>query len=162
MRDPAQETSEGISVILPSASMRVKKLNRIIRDTFLGAPYPVTVHLSQTFPDAGNLVYTGTMKMDLLKNRSVVIHDGNLLAYHECIARGIPQIIIEDGSWKRSWIAACCVRNCSGFSVEEDELNVASLYEAYRRLISDDYYQRRADHLKKETARLSRLGDLLK
>lgn len=162
MRDTTEDTANGISIILPSASMRTSKLNRIIRDTFLGAPYTVTVHLSQKYPESGNLAYTGTLKMELLKDRKVIIHDGNLLAYHECIARGIPQIVIHDGSWKRSWIAACCVRNCSGLSIDEEELSVASLYEAYRRLVSDDYYQRRADWLKKETASLSRLSDLLK
>ena len=161
LHDTVEADQNGIAVLLPSSAIGAGKLHRLIQDTFYGAPYPVFAHLSQDYPSAGNVDYSPTMKMNTLKERNIVIHDGNRMIYYECLTRGIPQIVISDGSWCRGWIASCALRNCAGLQIEESELSVASLYETYRRLLSDDYYSRRAEYIKKETASLDRFSSIL-
>ena len=161
LHDTMETDQNGIAVLLPSSDLSAGKLHRLIQEAFYGAPYPVFAHLSQDYPSAGNVDYSPTMKMNAIKEKNIVIHDGNRMVYYECLARGIPQIVISDGSWCRGWIASCALRSCAGLQIEEDELSVASLYETYRRLVSDDYYSRRAEYLKKETAALDRFSSIL-
>jgi UDP:flavonoid glycosyltransferase YjiC (YdhE family) len=86
-----------------------------------------------------------------------VIHDGNEYLYNQCLMRGIPQIIVTDGTWRTSWDAQAAGRVGFGISLNLDLLSMATLYESYRRLLSDDWFRLRAEAMKEE---YRKLGDL--
>ncbi len=161
LHDTGSEEENGVGIILTGCTTRPGKLSRIIRDTFLGAPYKVYVTLAKDSPSEGNIEQSPVLKTGSIKDRSVIIHDGNRYVWYECLCRGIPQIIINDSSWVRNWLASGVTRNGTGLQINEKELSVASLYETYRRLVSDDYYRIRCGYLKKETEQLPRFTSII-
>ena len=149
-----------VSIFLGDVKERSSKIKTIIEETFLGAPYRVEAYYEGCKVGHNqNIHYLDCFKEENLKGCSVVIHDGNEFIYNRSTILEKPQIIVSDGSYLRSWVASSASRNGFAISVNEKELGVQSIYEAYRRILVDDYY---FDNAHEFSNQFKQLGDLTK
>lgn len=160
---PMHHTASGkVVIMLEHLDLRPGTLNKILKEAFLGAPYEVDIWYSGcSFETVGNLHYLSGLRLSLLNEAEVAVHDGNSLLFNTCMTLGIPQLIIHDTGWQKSWNAASAVKNGIGLAINQDDLDMAVLYESYRRLICDPYYKKRAALIAEETAKLGGLKELL-
>ena len=108
---------------------------------FLGAPYPVYAWYKGCKPlKEKNIQFMASMKLDYLPGAAAVIHDGNDYIFHQALAMGIPQMIVSGGGYLRSYNAQTAKRQNFGVVLQEENLSMSSLYETYRKLVSDDVY----------------------
>ena len=162
---PYPETAaptDKVVILLHESSYKPKQLRRMITEAFLGAPYPVEAW----YPDCltakeKNLHFLPAMNYQTVKDASVCIHDGSDALFNACLSAGVPQLIINNGSWQKNWNAYAAERLGTGLALAEDNLAMESLYENYRRLVADDYYRRQARFLADQTAALGSLEDIM-
>lgn len=137
------------------------KLKRLIIETFLNAPYKVEAYIPDIDEDVSkNIHFLEEPKLDSLSSNNVVIHDGEFYLYHACITLGIPQIIINTGTPEAVYESSVTRRYGFGTTINEYELSVASIYEAYRRVSSNDGYKKRAELARNEANKFHPLDDL--
>lgn len=149
-----------VSIYLGDVTKRSSQLKAMLEETFLGAPYPVDIYIKGSMiTQQQNIRYLALFNEENLLGSSVVIHDGNEFIYNRATVLAKPQIIVSDGSYLRSWIASAGNRNGFAISINEKELSVQSIYEAYRRILADDYY---FDHALEFSQAFKELGDLTK
>ncbi len=150
--------SRRVCVYAGDLDISPRRLLRICREAFQGASYPVDLFLPQARPEKrGNITVANTWYAGALKNCGICIYDGNDLLYQKCLSLGIPQLIINDTSWNKSWNAASIVRNGIGVSLNLWDLDMISLYENYQTIRSDDAYQ---DHAEQAAAVIAGMGGL--
>lgn len=156
---PAERsTLRHLSIFLGSCAIAPSKLQQMVRDAWSGAPYEVYAWIDGCSSSTEeNLHFSCQPKLQTLDSPDAVIHDGNEYLYNQCLMRGIPQIIVTDGTWRTSWDAQAAGRVGFGISLNLDLLSMATLYESYRRLLSDDWFRLRAEAMKEE---YRKLGDL--
>ena len=70
-------------------------------------------------------------------------------------------IIVDDGSCLRHWVASGASRNGFAITIPEKELSVQTLYEAYRRILDDSYFQERTQEFSNQFKQLPTLNRLL-
>lgn len=152
-----------VCIYLHDTNKNTSSLKKMIEDAFLGAPYYVYVSLpnisSQT---VHNIHYLKYPKASLINGASACIHDGNDYFYNQAAANGVPQLILCDHSYMRSYNGMAAARYHFGSYIYEEDLTMASLYEAYRALLSDDDYYESAQSVKNELKELGSLEELLK
>lgn len=138
---PRTGRTNRVCIFLPETGFSGRHLKKIINDAFLGAPYAVNVWFPscKAFYDR-NVHYLSQPKEELIPGSSALIHDGNPYLYSIAFAAGVPQMIISSHGYPRNYHAMALQRNRAGVFLYEEELNMRSLYETYRRLLSDDSY----------------------
>lgn len=133
--------SDRLLVCLDDVKLNKTTLYRAIHDAFLGAPYPVYAWYKGCKPlKEKNIQFMASMKLDYLPGAAAVIHDGNDYIFHQALAMGIPQMIVSGGGYLRSYNAQTAKRQNFGVVLQEENLSMSSLYETYRKLVSDDVY----------------------
>ena len=160
---PILKPSDGrLSIVLNDTSLSSRKRRKVITDAFLGAPYDVYVFSRGLRPGRnGNLHFLQASRFLQVSESRVCIHDGSDAITAHCIALGIPQIIIHDDSWQRSWNAAALKRSKAGLTVPEAEFSMSSVYETYRMLVSDDRFEENAERLRDEAVERGDLANIL-
>lgn len=148
-------TRIGIPGILPAETARTNRLliclndvkltgrtlYRAVSDAFLGAPYAVCAwYRGCRAGKEKNIQFMSAPRLEMMPGSIAVIHDGNDYIFHEALAMGIPQMIISGHEYLRSYNAQTAVRQNFGVVLNEENLSMSSLYETYRRLMSDDRY----------------------
>ena len=128
--------------------MNQKTAGKLIEDCFLGAPYPVFAWYGSATPSVREqLKITVIPRGEMIAGSSVCIHDGSEAVFTRCLYLGVPQIIISDGSSERSRTAAALLRCGTGITLNESTLDMAELYETYRKLLNDPDWQKKADRI---------------
>ena len=147
-----------LSIVFGEPSLSTQKTRKIICAAFQGAPYEVHAYMRNTpMERRDNIRFQNRFLLSALNGSSVCIHDGNETIMLYCLALGIPQVIVHDGSYQRSWNAACGRRAGIGRSLAEENFSMERLYETYRAVLACDDYEIRSRALRDETMRL---GDL--
>ena len=133
---------------------------RLLYEAFKGAPYTVYAgfHNAHLLTE-DNMHYIDLSRKDMVRDAMAVIHDGNEYLFHECIARGIPQLIIASHEYPRLFFAQAVRRNGIGDFIFEEELDVSALYEGFRK-ITDDTVRQRCLSLQKEAEQLPDLHSI--
>lgn len=147
-----------VCVFLPDIHKTTLFMNKLMKDTFLGAPYDVYVwypgckaHKTQ------NIHYLAHARDDMIDGSICVIHDGNDYYMNQCMARAIPQVIIASREYARIYNALAIKRTNIGRSIYEDKLAVSNLYENFRKVLTDDSYYEANQEMKKK---IYQYGDL--
>ncbi|MBQ9154924.1 MAG: hypothetical protein IJ130_14070 [Solobacterium sp.] len=133
--------------IFPGA-LPAKTASALIDDCFLGAPYDVFGWYSDAQPSArDHLRISSVPRTEMLAGASVCIHDGCDALFSRCIYLGIPQIIISDGSWERARNASSLIHCGCGLVLNEETVTMADVYEAFRKVVTNDAYRKKAEHI---------------
>ena len=129
-----------------------KSLEKIISSAYLGAPYQVyACYPGCTSKQDGNIRYLSRIDTELMKDAVAFIHDGNDFLYNQAVTAGLPQIMISNHEYVRIYDALSLERNHAGIFLDEADLSMASLYETYRELITDDQFYEQAQLLRQKT-----------
>ena len=153
-----QTRTNRVCIFLDAVNERPKTLQKIVESAFLGAPYYVYVCIPGiASKQDNNLHYINTPNPDLINGASALIHDGNDFYFNQALLLGIPQLIIADHSYQRNFNALAAARGRFGNYIFEEDLDMASLYEGYRALMSDDSYY---EHAQEMRTKARQLGDL--
>lgn len=154
------EKAEGVYIYFSQLGMKTNVIRKMILDTFEGAPYQVYARADGIESEKhGNIHFLSAMREDLLARTAVCIHDGNDYICQVCACAAVPQLIISDHSYGRTANALAARRYGFGLLADEDDLSVASLYENYRRLISDSRIQEGAEAIRDEIISLGDFED---
>ena len=139
------------------SELKMKQI-RILKHEFLDTPYSVYFSHPGCNPHTEkNIKWIRYPKPGLLAGCTCIVHDGNDYLFNQAMTLGIPQLIITDHGYLRSYLASAAKRNHFGTFVYEEELNADSIHDAFRNLIDDDTYYHEARFIKKQ---ISKLGDL--
>ena len=140
--------------------MSSHKLQKMIKDAFVGAKEMVNAYVKgQTTKSEANVSFLEKPKEISSTNAAVCIHDGNAYIFNQCLTLGIPQLIVASHGYLRNPEGLVTQRNRFGLCLYEDELTMASLYEVYRRILSDSAYKQHALEIQASTLQY---GDLTK
>ncbi len=151
-------TAPSVSLFFTNIDVSSKKLSKLVKDAFMYAPFAVNVYIPNIkVEQVENINFMARCELGTLARTDVVIHDGNAYLYHACIALGVPQVIINNGEPEAVYECAVTKRCGFGTTIHQYELNVASLYEAYRRVIAGIGYKERAELAKINANKLSSL-----
>lgn len=149
-----------VSIYLGDVNWKPTKMKALIEDTFLGAPYPIEAYFNgSVLGKAQNINFYPSFDEERLIGSRVVIHDGNEYIFNRSVLLNKPQVIVDDGSCLRHWVASGANRNGLCVVIPEKELSVQTLYEAYRRVLDDSYYQ---EHTQEFSSQFKKLGELTK
>ena len=130
-----------LSIAFTETGISARRMRQIISEAFLGAPYDVYIYDSSQHPGKnGNLHFQNLQRTITINGSRLCIHDGSDALTQYCNALGIPQIILYDDSYQRSWNAVCLERSGVGIAVHESELSMERMYEAYRQILADSRY----------------------
>ena len=160
---PQRPSNTGDPVIsLSGTDKSASFLNTLVKETFSGAPYPVYAWFEGSKNETvRSLHILAKPALNRLNTASVLVHDGNSAMYHTAIACGIPQIIITDHVYSRIWDAQTIQRCGCGLYIFEEELSVSKLYEAFRRILSDDSFETNCRRIRQESLRYGDLNTIL-
>ena len=151
-----------VPVLLTDTNINPVKLKKILEDAYLGGPYILQTCLMQKhFDKEKNINFSKSPHPELISGAVAAIHDGNAYYANMCLTLGVPQLIITDHSYRRLQIAQAVQREKCGLYITEEELTMSSLYETWRRLVTDDDYYYGAKRLQKETKNLRDISDLI-
>ena len=153
-----KKLSNRVCVYLSHVKMKPRNIRKLLIEAFQGAPYVVSAWYKGSHTEkVGNVHFTNYPDSELLCGSMACIHDGDPYIYHECMAIGLPQLMIYDKDWNRMSIAQA-IRRCGfGIAMPEEDFNIRLLYEQYRNLvIDDDYY----DNTQKIKDQILSEGDL--
>lgn len=157
-----QEFSNHIYVSLKQCSLSSRKIKKILQEAYCGAPYTVYAHYSNAKSSVyENIQFLQTEKLQYLNGSEICIHDGDEYIFNQCLALAIPQLIIFDQNYLRSWNATASNRQGFGISLNASMFTMENLYETHRRILSDDYYKQRALQFQKELQNLGNIAKLL-
>lgn len=138
-------------------------LRKMIDSAFLGAPYYVYVSIPGiTAHKDNNLHYQRYPDVSLINGASAVIHDGNDFYFNQALVYGVPQMVIADHSYERNFNALATTRYKFGRYIFEEDLSMATLYEGYRTLMSDDMYYENTQIMRAKIEQLEDISELLK
>ena len=144
-----------ITIALHHLNDSAGSIYRLLNEAFKGAPYQVYAgfHNAHILTE-DNMHYIELSRKDMLDDAMAVIHDGSEYYYHECTARAIPQLIIASHEYPRLFFAQAARRSGIGDYIFEEDLDVSTLYEAFRKMIGDDTCLERCLAVQKESERL--------
>ncbi len=152
------EPEDRICVYLGETSLSSGKLKKIMNETFANMREEVRIcYPGSKLSSEGRIRYLADTREDLLSGCTAVIHEGNAWMMNACIARGIPQIIIADHSYLRSWHGQMIERAQIGIRIQENELSSDLLTKALQQLQSTASYRENSMRLMNEA---QALGDL--
>jgi hypothetical protein len=155
---PAQDTI----VFMPGEISRSDHyLKKLILSAFQGSSAKVIVTDWKEDDIYDNIRFRKGFRPSDLDHASVLIHDGSSYMVSLAIAHNIPQIIISDHTCFRSFNAVSLQRTKAGIFLYEEDLTMASLYEAYRTILSDDAYRTGTEALRKESERRGSIKELV-
>lgn len=155
---PSIQHTADVCICMEKPVRSLEKCKSMIRQAWLGAPYHVQAWIRGVEPkEMENITFHGTMKPALASSSAICIHDGNSYLFNQCMVNAVPQIIINDGSYDTAFIAAAISRTNAGTVIPAADLSMETLYESYRRIMSDDHYQLCASALAQECAELGGL-----
>ena len=138
-----------LSIVISESGISSRKNRQILESAFLGAPYEIYIHARRMKQGRqGNLHFLQPSRHTSVNGSRVCIHDGSDAITQYCYACGVPQVIVHDNSWQRSWNAAGLRRTGAGLSLEESQLSMERLYETYRMVAADDSFAENAQRLK--------------
>ena len=147
-----REQTSRLSIVFSEASLNTRRTKKIICEAFQRAPYEVQAFLPVTpMEKRDNIRFQNRFLLSCLNGSRACIHDGNEAVMLYCISLGIPQLIVHDSSYQRSWNAACIRRAGIGLSLSEAEFSMERLYETYRALCVADLLETRTLALREET-----------
>ena len=158
IRPVIMPSEKRITVYFDDTSIRAGKLRRLLitafhdRECEVRAGYP-GCYIENT----GCLKFLPYFREDLLSGSELVIHDGSSWLMDACIARGIPQIIIHDHSYIRSWNGQNLERTGLGIRIPEKELTAERLSKCTAKILNDPSYAEKAAEVMQEAYAL---GDL--
>lgn len=155
-----KENPQGVYIHFQDIDLSQRKLQKIVREAFLGSKENIIAHIKGTHSSKEeNITFSSSPKEVAIENVKVCIHDGNAYLFNQCLALGIPQLIIANHGYLRNHEGLISQRNRFGLCLYEDEFDMASLYEVYRRLCADSVYKRNAMIMQANTLQY---GDLTK
>lgn len=158
---PERQSKRHLAIYMSRCSISPAKIQQMITEGWKGAPYHVSAWVEGVKSSTeANVSFTARPRLSALDHPDAVIHDGNEYIYNQCLMRGIPQIVITDGTWRRSWDANAAARIGFGISLNENIVSMASLYESYRRLMSDDWFRMHAESMQEQCRELDCLASL--
>lgn len=138
----AHTEKKQVCIFLGSSGKWPKEL---IEESFLGAPYDVFAWYTDAQASArGHLKIMSTPRTELIAGSEACIHDGTDVVFSKCLYLGIPQILIDNGSWNRHRNASALIRLGSGIVLNEETVTMAKLYESYRKIVTEPAYKKRA------------------
>lgn len=151
-----------VCVFLTETKKPAFLLKKIIKDAFLGAPYAINAWYPNAKPETeGNIRIHSYIKPESIPGCIAVIHDGNPYIANRCMALGIPQLVIASHTYLRNDIALASERNKFGTFLYEDSLAMSSLYETYRKMLTDDAYYDGCQKMKREILEYGDLSEIL-
>lgn len=157
-----RQVKRHITICLSRSRIAPQKLKRMVSDAWRGAPYEVYAYIRGVGTSAeGNLHFHAAPKMQVIEGSEACIHDGCEYVFNQCLCLGIPQMLITDGTYRSSWNANAAVRLGIGVTLNAELVTMASLYEGYRRLLSDDGYRTRADLIARQACALGDLSEFM-
>ena len=128
-----------VSIFFTDTSFSTGKLLKVVKESFGGAPYDVYIsYPGCTVHNEMNLHFVKEPKESLLKRSGVCIHDGSAYITNLCHCFSIPQIIIPSSSCISRFHAFSVRRIGSGVVISPDQVDVATIYEAYRMCLIND------------------------
>lgn len=133
----------------------------MVEEAFNGASYPVHVCNADESGIVGNIHYHTGFDPKLLTKASALIHDGSSYMTSLAFAHNLPQIILSDHTCFRSFNAIAVQRTRTGVFLYEEDLSIASLYEAYRTILSDDIYTTSTDAMRREAERRGSIKEIV-
>lgn len=144
-----QETDSKLSIVIGESGLSARRNRQILEAAFLGAPYEVYIHGRRMKQGRqGNLHFLQPSRYTSVNGSRICIHDGSDAITQYCYACGVPQVIVHDNSWQRSWNAAGLRRTGAGLALEESQLSMERLYETFRMVAADDSFAENARHYK--------------
>ena len=151
-----------VSIFLTEPSISARRLIRVVKEAFLGAPFEVYISYPgcQTSNQC-NLHFINEPKESLLHRSSICIHDGSPFITNICHSFAVPQIIIPSTSCISRFHAFSVRRNGSGVVIDPDQFDVPTIYEAYRTCIVNTSLQEHLRHISSEHLKQSDLTELL-
>lgn len=153
------DTTNNIFIYLNNTRKSKRNIKKIIKESFDGAPYTVNASIGDDIEKNINNINFISPKLSLLNSASICIHDGNDYIFNNCLALGIPQLIIAGNDYLRSTNGTKAQRNHFGSCIFEEELSMETLYEAYHRMEINSSYTEAAQLIKASTLQE---GDLTK
>lgn len=160
-----QAADSKLSIVISESGLSARKNRQIVEAAFLGAPYEVYIHGRRMKQGRqGNLHFLQPSRHTSVNGSRICIHDGSDAITQYCYACGVPQVIVHDNSWQRSWNAAGLRRTGAGLALEERQLSMEHLYETFRMVAADDSFAENAQHYKQivqEEQDLTAIIDLL-
>ena len=137
------------------------RFSHMVEEAFNGASYPVHVCNADESGIVGNIHYHTGFDPKLLTKASALIHDGSSYMTSLAFAHNLPQIILSDHTCFRSFNAIAVQRTRTGVFLYEEDLSIASLYEAYRTILSDDIYTTSTDAMRREAERRGSIKEIV-
>ncbi|MDO4414254.1 MAG: hypothetical protein Q4C20_04190 [Erysipelotrichaceae bacterium] len=154
------KNSRNVYVYLHAVHKKPAALKKILVDTFKGAPYEVYASIEGADAEKiDNIHFLSRHRDDWMRQCAVCIHDGNDYITDICCASATVQLIITDHRYGRTSNALAARRYGFGLMSDENDLKVSSLYENYRRLVSDEKYQNNAFIIRDEVISLGDFDD---
>ena len=159
---PSTQHTKDVCICMEKPVRSLEKCKSMVRQAWLGAPYHVHAWIKGVEPkETENITFHGTMKPALASCSAICIHDGNSYLFNQCMVNAVPQIIINDGSYRTSFLAMAINRTNAGMVIPASDLSMETLYESYRRIMSDDHYQLCASALAQECTELGGLEAIM-
>ncbi len=158
---PDIDKTNDIFIFLNDLDKSKRHLTKLIKEAFEGAPYKVNAYVKQKSESSTNNINFITPKLSQLYPCKLCIHDGNNYLFNQCLALGIPQLIIANNNFINISNGMKAQRNHFGLCLFEDELSMESLYEAYYHLASNNSYFKNAEILKASTLTEGDLSKIL-
>lgn len=136
--------------------------SKIIDEAFHHSNYQVFIHLNSHFQkEKDNLHYISQIELPMIYNSIMVIHDGNPYLANLCHTFGIPQLLLSNQQYPTTYMANSIQRNHLGVVIHQYDLSVASLYEAFRKIVIDDQYDICSKQLINQTKEFGDLHQLI-
>lgn len=139
----------------------LSRYRKLIEETFLHAPYPVVVTGAPAQEKNENIQYVTSRSISPVPGSDTLIHNGTSYLSLYAMMASVPQIVIGDHTPYRSWNALAVKRCHAGTCLFEEDLNVASLYEAYQALHSDPSVHSSIQDLRRECRRYGSLKEIV-
>ena len=153
-----RETAERICIYLPDLHKTSLAAKKILSESFLGASKDVYLwYPGCRAQKVQNIQFLASPRADMIPGCRCVIHDGSDFYMNQCIANGIPQIIVASHECARMYNGQAVQRTGIGRFFYEEDLSVASLYENYQKVLADDMYLTSSLEMKEK---ITEQGDL--
>lgn len=152
---------EGVYLYFSEINRKPAALKKMILETFQGASFPVYACVRGIEPEkAQNIRFTKELQEEIIPGCTVCIHDGNEYLAEIAAADGVPQLIITNHRYGRTASGLAARRWGFGVLMDEEDMSVASLYENYRRIVSDPAVYEAALKIRNEVISLGSFEDL--
>lgn len=140
-----------IFVDFGQTGISAKKLHSVLKEAFSEGSYDVRARYPECgIENCGRIRILPAFREDLFSGSAVMIHDGNAWMTLASIARGIPQIIVSDTSYMRSWYGQMAERCGIGVRISEKDLTAERLVHSVDHILSHPMFKENCMRMKKE------------